>query len=40
MVAAGAVDGTSGENKEYVDGFSLKENIEHLDCIRTWVKSQ
>ena len=36
MVAAGAVDGTSGENKEYVDGFSLKENIEHLECIRTW----
>ena len=40
MVAAGAVDGTSGENKDYVDGFSLNENIEHLECIRNWIRSQ
>ena len=40
MVAAGAVDGTSGENKDYVDGFSLNENIEHLECIRHWIRNQ
>ena len=40
MVAEGAVDGTSGDNKDYVDGFSLKENIEHLESIRDWITRQ
>ena len=39
MVDAGAVDGTSGENKYYVDGFSLAENVEQLERIRNWIHS-
>jgi len=37
MVDDGSVDGTSGENKYYIDGFSLAENVEMLERIRDWI---
>ncbi len=34
MVDAGAVDGTTGENKYYVDNFTLRENAAVLRRLR------
>ena len=37
MVELGAVDGFSGENKNYVDGFTLEENGAELRRLREMV---
>ena len=37
MVNSGAVDGTTGENKFYVDNFTLEENAELLDRLHSLV---
>ena len=37
MVDAGAVDGTGGENKYYVDNFTLEHNGELLERLRRLV---
>ncbi len=34
MVDAGAVDGTTGENKYYVDNFTLEQNAAVLRRLR------
>lgn len=40
MVDIGAVDGTSGENKYYVDNFTLDENAEVLGRLHRLVEGQ
>ena len=37
MVDAGAVDGSSGENKYYVDNFTLEQNAAVLERLRALV---
>ena len=34
LVDAGAVDGTSGENKYYVDNFTLEQNAAVLERLK------
>ena len=40
MVDSGAVDGTTGENKFYVDNFTLEENAELLGRLHGLVEQQ